>query len=93
MKNPDDLSKKEILRYITMAFSVFCEYLGAQAERVQRAAASAMRIIISNGLTTGLFQLKNPVKAADDITEILSLDALTISEEVDNIRNDRRSKK
>lgn len=29
MKNPDDHSKKEILRYVTIAFSVFCEYLCA----------------------------------------------------------------
>lgn len=50
MKSPDDYSKKEILKYVTMAFSVFCEYLSAEADRVQRAASSAMRIIISNGL-------------------------------------------
>lgn len=29
-----------------MAFSVFSEYLVAQTERVQRAAASALRIVI-----------------------------------------------
>jgi hypothetical protein len=93
MKNPDDHSKKEILRYITIAFSVFCEYLCSQTERVQRAAAQAIRIIFSNGISPSLFQIKESKKSEDDITAILSLDALTISEEVENIRNDRRSKK
>jgi hypothetical protein len=55
MKNPDDHSKKEILRYVTIAFSVFCEYLCAQTERVRRAAASAIRIIFSSGLNPDLF--------------------------------------
>jgi hypothetical protein len=55
MKNPDDHSKKEILRYVTIAFSVLCEYIVAQTERVQRAAAQAIRIIITNGLTPQLF--------------------------------------
>jgi hypothetical protein len=55
MKNPDEHSKKEILRYVTIAFSVFCEYLCAQTERVRRAAASAIRIIFSSGLTADLF--------------------------------------
>ena len=93
MKNPDDHSKKEILRYITIAFLVFCEYLCSQTERVQRAAAQAIRIIFSNGISPSLFQIKESNKSEDDITAILSLDALTISEEVENIRNDRRSKK
>jgi len=90
MKNPDDHSKKEILRYVTIAFSVFCEYLCAQTERVQRAASSAIRIIFSNALTPQLFTLKD--NQSDDITAILKFDALTISEEVDNSRNDRRSR-
>ena len=93
-KNPDDYLKKEILRYITITFSVFCEYLVAQTERVQKAASAAMRIIISNGLNQNLFQYtNNDNNNKTDITEILSLDALTISEEVGNIRNDRRSRK
>lgn len=51
-----------------------------------------MRIIISNGLTPALFSIEVTEKS-DDITAILSLDALTISEEVENIRNDRHSRK
>jgi hypothetical protein len=51
MKNPDEYWKNEILRYTTMAFSVFSEYLVSDTERVQRAAASAIRIIIANGLS------------------------------------------
>ena len=88
-QNPDKYTKQEILRYVTIAISVFCEYLCAQTERVQRAAASAIRIIIQNGLTSAHFVTDSK---KDDITAILSLDAMTISEEVENIRNDRRSK-
>ena len=51
-----------------------------------------MRIIISNGLTPALFSI-GVTEKSDDITAILSLDALTISEEVENIRNDRHSRK
>lgn len=88
-QNPDAHTKQEILRYVTIALSVFCEYLCAQTERVQRAAASAIRIIIQNGLSQSHF---TAAENKDDITAILSLDAMTISAEVENIRNDRRSK-
>ena len=50
-----------------MAISVFSEYLISQTERVQRAAASALRIIIQNGLSHELFDLK-AAKNANDIT-------------------------
>ena len=92
MRAPDQYWRNEILRYLNMAFSVFGEYLVAQTERVQRAAASALRIVIQNALTPALFQeAKNDLK--DDINNaILSLDSLTISEEVENMRSDRRSK-
>jgi hypothetical protein len=90
MKSPDSFWKSEILRYVTMAISVFSEYLVSQTDRVQRAAASAIRIIIQNGISHELFEKSK--KKEDDIAAILSLDALTISEEVENMRNDRRSK-
>lgn len=57
MKNPDEYWKDEILRYTTMALAVFSEYLVSDTERVQRAAASAIRIIIANGLSPQLFIL------------------------------------
>lgn len=92
MQNPDDFSKRQILRYVTIAFSVFCEFLVAETERVQNAALTAMKLIITHGLSQNLFRLNDSVQSSD-ITAILSLDALTISQEVDNIRNDRRTRK
>ena len=65
MNNPDLYWKDEILRYTTMAFSVFSEYLVSETDRVQRAAASAIRIIISNGLKPELFMEKAQTKASD----------------------------
>ena len=51
-----------------------------------------MRLIITYGLKPALFVSDEP-QPKNDITSILNLDVLTISQEVDNIRNDRRSKK
>ena len=72
---------------------MFSEYLVAQTDRVRKAAGIAIRFIISKGLSTQLFDFHEESKAQSDLQAILSLDALTISEEVDNIRNDRLSKK
>jgi hypothetical protein len=78
MQNPDDFSKKQILRFITIAFSVFCEFLVAQTERVQNAAFTAMKLLITYGLNPSLLRFSDPSESSD-MTAILSLDALTIS--------------
>jgi hypothetical protein len=89
MQNPDDFLQKQILRYLTITFSVLCEYLTSETTRIRSAAFAAIRLIITYGLKPQFLQ----TQSKDDITSILNFDALTISEEVDNIRNDRRSKK
>lgn len=75
---------------------MFCEYLAADAERIRRAAYSAMRLLISHGLKCNLLWIEEKKEGAvkTDIESILSgLDQLTISEEIENVRNDRRSKR
>ncbi len=51
-----------------------------------------MKLLITYGLNPGLLRFNDSTDSSD-ITAILSLDALTISQEVENIRNDRRLKK
>jgi hypothetical protein len=91
VQNPDEFIKKQILRYLTITFSVICEYLTCETSRIKSAAFAAIRLIISYGLKPSL--LVEEAKDPNDITSILNFDALTISEEVANIRSDRRSKK
>jgi len=50
-----DLMSRQILRFITLACSVFCEYLVANSERVKCAGFSAMRLILAHGLKPRLF--------------------------------------
>lgn len=71
-----------------MTINVFCEYLISETERIRRAAYSAIRLIVSYGLKTSLFDKE---KKEPCITDILNLDALTISEEVKNIRTEKLS--
>lgn len=79
---------RQILRYITLACSVFCEYLVASSERVKRAGFSAIRLILSHGLKPRLFVVKGNSQSqggkseTDKMLELLKFDALTLSEEV-----------
>ena len=80
--------QRQILRYITLACSVFCEYLAGDNSRLQRAAFSAMRLILSHGLKPWLLKdLGGTKKKKDDMLELLKFDALTLSEEVKNVRD------
>ena len=83
-----DFMQKQILRYITLACSVFCEYLAGSNARIQRAAFSAMRLILMHGLKPWLFKAVSAKtkKQDDDVLELLKFDALTLSEEVKNVR-------
>ena len=92
-QQPDEYLSKQILRYLTIAFSVFCEYLACDTDRIRRAAFSALRLLITHGLKIAFFKESVQEKGKLDIESIMNLDAMTISEEVENIRNDRRSKK
>jgi len=47
-----------------------------------------MRLLISYGLTKKLLVEDGTTKKDDDLTDILNLDALTISEEVKSMRKD-----
>lgn len=71
---------------------MICEYLTCEANRIRSAAFTALRLIVNYGIKPQ-FLVDSIVKNDNDITSILNFDALTISEEVVNIRNDRRSKK
>jgi hypothetical protein len=51
-----------------------------------------MKLLITYGLSPSLLKFTDPLPSSD-MAAILSLDALTISQEVENIRNDRRLKK
>lgn len=96
-QQPDEYLSKQILRYLTIAFSVFCEYLACDTDRIRRAAFSALRLLVTHGLKVSFFRESGAgqEKASGklDIESIMNLDAMTICEEVENIRNDRRSKK
>ena len=84
---------RQILRYITLACSVFCEYLVAGSDRVKFAAFTAMRLIISHGLKPRFFNIQNPqIKTqSDKMVELLNFDALTLSEEVQKTRSGKTS--
>ena len=76
------------MRYITLACSVFCEYLAGSNMRIQRAGFSAIRLIIAHGCKPWLFKAapQKGKKKEDDVMELLKFDALTLSEEVKNVR-------
>ena len=80
---------RQILRYVTHACSVFCEYLDASSERVKCAGFSAIRLILSHGLKPRFFVIKGEKAAAtetDKILELLKFDALSLSAEVESTR-------
>ena len=86
--NKSEFMQRQILRYITLSCSVFCEYLAGDNSRLQRAAFSAMRLIMSHGLKPWLMKdLGGAKKGKDDMLELLKFDALSLSEEVKNVRD------
>ena len=85
-----DLMHRQILRYVTLACSVFCEYLVSGNPRVKNAAFTAMRLIISHGLKPRFFHVEKPSHAktqSEKMVELLNFDALTLSEEVQKTRS------
>ena len=87
-KDKSDYMKKQILRYVTLACNVLCEFLLIENQRICMAAFSAMRLILSHGLKPALFIQSGDAKKSktDEIMELLNFDALTLSEEVKNMR-------
>lgn len=87
-----DYMHRQILRYVTLACSVFCEYLVASSERVKRAGFSAMRLILAHGLKPRFFVIKGNgapgqgKSETEKILDLLKFDALTLSEEVQSTR-------
>jgi hypothetical protein len=74
----------DVLRYISTCFSVFCEYFQNTTARIRNAAYSALRMILSQGLKREFFNEKqNQVQSS---TDVLLLDAMSMDEEVSNIR-------
>ena len=71
---------------ITLACSVFAEYLVADSERVKNAGFSAMRLILSHGLKPRFFQENKNKSESEKMLELLNFDALTLSEEVEKTR-------
>lgn len=83
-----DLMSRQILRVITLACSVFCEYLVADSDRVKNAGFSAMRLILSHGLKPRFFQQKPSKKTeSEKMLELLNFDALSLSAEVEKTRS------
>ncbi len=76
-------SSNEILKYVSACFSIFSEYFINTSLRVRNAAYSALRIILTQSLKKEYFTEKSQNNLA---AEILSLDALTLDEEVSNMR-------
>ena len=66
---------------------MFCEYLAGDNRRLQSAAFSAIRLIMTHGLKPWLFKdLSGSKQPKDDMLELLKFDSLTLSEEVKNVR-------
>ena len=66
---------------------MFCEYLAGDNRRLQSAAFSAIRLIMTHGLKPWLFRdLSGSKQPKDDMLELLKFDSLTLSEEVKNVR-------
>ena len=78
---------------MTMTFSVLCEYLVNESERIRRAAFSAIRLIIEHGLHSKFFTVtvinenaKTKTKREQNILELLKFSELTLNEEVKSMR-------
>lgn len=78
---------------MTMTFSVLCEYLANENERIRRAAFSAIRLIIEHGLHKKFFAVavikenaKAKTKRDENILELLKFSELSLNEEVKSIR-------
>jgi len=77
------IKANDILKYVSASFSVFCEYFINTSSRVRNAAFSALRIILTHCIKKEHFMAK-PVN--NHASEILNLDALTLDEEMSNLR-------
>ena len=86
-----DMMHRQILRYITLACSVFCEYLVASSYRVKSAGFSAMRTILYHGLKPRFFTVKNDKTDTEKMLELLNFDALSLSSEVQKTRSGQNS--
>lgn len=84
-----DYMHRQILRYVTHACSVFCEYLVASSERVKCAGFSAIRLMLSHGLKPRFFIVKGDSGKSTETEKMLDLlkfDALSLTAEVENTR-------
>ena len=87
-----DLMHRQILRYVTLACSVFSEYILATSERVRSAGFSAMRLIISHGLQPRFFNIQGDQKQSQGTSndqmmlDLLKFDALSLTAEVESTR-------
>ena len=79
----------DILRYLTACFSGFCEYFVNTTNRIRNAAFSALRIMFTQCLKKEYFT--SSYKQSGLTSEILSLDALTLDEEISSMRKGKGS--
>lgn len=96
--NGNDFVSQQILRYMTMTFSVLCEYLCSESPRIRNAGFSAIRLIIQHGLSPKFFAVeshpdkaeKAPAKAKSkrdqNILDLMKFSEMSLNEEVKNMR-------
>ena len=75
----------DVLKYVSACFSVFCEYFQHANAKIKNAAYSALRLLVQQGLKKEYFA-NNGGNNKSNTQEILSLDALTLNEEISNMR-------
>ena len=79
----------EVLRYISACFSVYCEYLMNTTVRIRNAAFQALRLILQQCLKREYFIREEDKTASRQ--DVLSLDAMSLVEEVTNMRKGQES--
>ena len=72
-----------VLKYVSACFSIYCEYLVNTTTRIRNAAFQALRLILTHCLKKEYF--KNDKKQYQ-IADILNLDALSINDQIMNMR-------
>ena len=82
------ISGNQALRYVSITFSVFSEYLLNTTLRVRNAAFSALRLILSQSLRRDYFN----DKTQQSTTDALALDMMSLGEEIQNMRRGEDSK-
>ncbi len=83
LASSSDVRGNIVLRYISACFSVFSEYLLNTTLRVRNAAFSALRIILQQSLKKEQFK---ETSSDQSMLDLISLDAMSLSEEISNIR-------